>query len=203
MKGVLLAQTMLSRQATKKRQAQQRCFRERRGKSMRGYTSYGEYLSLITFPIIKLPKLSFSLWLCTLAHWSLVLCISGRRGDGKKSEGPAYIQANATKCLLGWVWGTDSGRKGTAAAKSTADWPKRGRHEWQPLMANGIRPEVEDQKCEGLGKESQHKDPHTPKSITNLDPQLIETVQRFCNTNMKLPWLEGTWGETSWIWKPV
>ncbi|XP_067223344.1 uncharacterized protein [Chanodichthys erythropterus] len=42
MKGLLLAQTMLSRQATKKWQAQQKCFRERRGKSKRVYTSYVE-----------------------------------------------------------------------------------------------------------------------------------------------------------------
>ncbi|XP_016399515.1 uncharacterized protein LOC107732628 [Sinocyclocheilus rhinocerous] len=42
MKGLLLAQTMLSRQATKKRQAQQRCFRESRGKQKRVYTSYLE-----------------------------------------------------------------------------------------------------------------------------------------------------------------
>ncbi|KAK2878582.1 hypothetical protein Q8A67_019373 [Cirrhinus molitorella] len=40
MKGLLLAQTMFSRQATKKRQAQQRCFRESRGKQKRVYTSY-------------------------------------------------------------------------------------------------------------------------------------------------------------------
>ncbi|KAI7804753.1 hypothetical protein IRJ41_017195, partial [Triplophysa rosa] len=39
MKGLLLAQTMLSRQATKKRQAQQKCFRERRGRQKRVYTS--------------------------------------------------------------------------------------------------------------------------------------------------------------------
>ncbi|XP_016099374.1 uncharacterized protein [Sinocyclocheilus grahami] len=42
MKGPLLAQTMLSRQATKKQQAQQRCFRESRGKQKRVYTSYLE-----------------------------------------------------------------------------------------------------------------------------------------------------------------
>ncbi|XP_051578340.1 uncharacterized protein LOC127454885 [Myxocyprinus asiaticus] len=39
MKGLLLAQTMLSRQATKKRQAQQKCFRQRRGKQKKVYTS--------------------------------------------------------------------------------------------------------------------------------------------------------------------
>ncbi|RXN11334.1 hypothetical protein ROHU_030060 [Labeo rohita] len=42
MKGLLLAQTMLSRQATKKRQAQQRCFRESRRKQKRVYTSCPE-----------------------------------------------------------------------------------------------------------------------------------------------------------------
>ncbi|KTF71065.1 hypothetical protein cypCar_00043833 [Cyprinus carpio] len=42
MKGLLLAQTMLSRQATKKWQAQQRCFRESRGKQKRVYTTYLE-----------------------------------------------------------------------------------------------------------------------------------------------------------------
>nr|XP_055029201.1 uncharacterized protein LOC129418282 [Misgurnus anguillicaudatus] len=38
-KGLLLAQTMLSHQATKKRHAQQRCFREKRGRQKRVYTS--------------------------------------------------------------------------------------------------------------------------------------------------------------------
>ncbi|XP_052001927.1 uncharacterized protein LOC127657252 [Xyrauchen texanus] len=39
MKGLLLAQTMLSHQATKKRQAQQKCFRQRRWKQKKVYNS--------------------------------------------------------------------------------------------------------------------------------------------------------------------
>lgn len=61
----------------------------------------------------------------------------------------------------------------------------------KPLMAYEILPEVEDQKFESLGKESHHKDsPNSPKSRTNLEPELTETLQRFCDKNMKLPWLQ-------------
>jgi len=83
--------------------------------------------------------------------------------------------------------------------------PNVGDMSGKPLLANEIWPEVEDHKCEGLGKESHHKDPHSPQSITNLDPQLIETVQRFCNTNIKLPWLEGAWWDMKmkWQWKEM
>lgn len=51
------------------------------------------------------------------------------------------------------------------------------------LMANGILPEVEDQTFEGLGKENHHKDsPNSPKSRTNLDPELTGTMHKFCDT---------------------
>ncbi|XP_056101647.1 uncharacterized protein LOC130080314 isoform X2 [Rhinichthys klamathensis goyatoka] len=151
MKGVLPAQTMLSRQATKKRQAQQRCFRERWGKSKRGYASYVE---------------------------------------GEEMERSQRVQLVSRSMQQNVFWDEFEGRildvRELLQPSPQLTDPNVGDMSGKPL-ANGIRPEVEDQKCEGLRKESHHKDPYSPKSITNLDPQLIETVQRFCNTNMKLP----------------
>lgn len=100
---------------------------------------------------------------------SLVLCISGRRWDGKKSEGPACVQANATKCLLGWVWGTDSGRKRAAAAKSTADRPKRGRHD-ESQTANGKWNPAKNLKDWG-------------KKVTIRTPQILQRVEQIWTQN--------------------
>ncbi|XP_077094557.1 uncharacterized protein LOC143746551 isoform X3 [Siphateles boraxobius] len=135
MKGVLLAQTMLCRQATKKRQAQQRCFRERRGKSNRGYTSYVE---------------------------------------GEEMERSQRVRIVSRLMQQNVFWDEFEGRildvRELLQPSPQLTDPNLGDMSDKPLMANGIRPEVEDQKCEGLGKESHHKNPHSPKSITNLDP---------------------------------
>ncbi|XP_067310597.1 uncharacterized protein [Pseudorasbora parva] len=144
-KGLLLAQTMLHHQATKKRQAQQRCFRERQGKSKRMRTSSVEG---------EEKERSQRVRLVSRPMQQNIFC--------DEFEGQIL---NVRELLQPSPQLPDPNVGDTMSDK--------------PLMANGILTEVEDQIFEGLGKKSHHEDfLHSPKSRANLDPELIETVQR-------------------------